>query len=71
MYMIENFGGWILDTRRGFLFGVAVVLLSGWVVWKMFVGSVVILSEKDYECTLPAPDGLGTKCVEYHAKRGK
>ena len=71
MYMIENFGQWILDTRRGFLFGVAVVLLSGWIVWKMVYGTVTLLSSREFECAMAVPDGLGTKCVEYHLKRGK
>lgn len=71
MYMIENFGSWILDTRRGLLFGLSVGLLSAWIVWKMMFGTVTFLSSRDFECAMAVPDGLGTKCIEYHAKRTK
>ena len=68
MYMIENFGSWILDTRKGMVFFTLVTLLTLYILYKTLIGSVVVLTEKGYECTLPAPDGLGTKCLEYRAR---
>ena len=69
MYMIENFGDWIITTRRGLVFMLVVLALFAGVLWKMFVGTSVFLSSKEFECVMAVPDGLGTKCVEYHIRR--
>ena len=71
MYMIENFGGWIINTRRGLVFGITVLALFVLVMWRTFAGSSVVISSREFECVMAVPDGLGTKCVEYHAKRLK
>ena len=65
----EKFGAWVLNTRAGLIFGAAVFVLSAWVLFRMFFGSVVILNAKQFECAMSAPDGLGTKCVEYTVRK--
>ena len=69
MYYVENFGAWIMDTRRGFVFGVLITVLFAWVLWKTMIGSVTVLTAREFECALTIPDGLGAKCVEYHARK--
>lgn len=69
--LTEAFGSWILDTNKGLWFGVIVIFLSLWVVGKAMFGTVTFLSSRDFECAMAVPDGLGTKCIEYHAKRSK
>jgi|APCry1669189204_1035204.scaffolds.fasta_scaffold180348_2 hypothetical protein len=71
MYMIENFGGWILDTRRGMFFGIVVLMLTMGVLWKTKAPSLTTLSSKEFECSLAIPDGLNTKCIEYVYKGSK
>ena len=66
----ERFGAWVLDTRKGMIFGVVVTVLFAAVMFKVYVGSVVVLSSKDFTCSLAKPDGLATVCVEY-VFRGK
>ena len=69
--LTEAFGSWILDTNKGLWFGVAVLLVSGWILFKTTIGAVTLLSSREFECAMAVPDGLGTKCIEYHLKRGK
>ena len=49
---------------------VVVTVLFAAVMFKVYVGSVVVLSSKDFTCSLAKPDGLATVCVEY-VFRGK
>ena len=66
----ERFGAWVLDTRKGMIFGAVVAVLFTAVMFKVYVGNVVVLSSKDFTCSLAKPDGLETVCVEY-VYRGK
>lgn len=65
----ERFGAWVLNTRAGLIFGLVVLVLSGLVAFRVFYGSVVMLDSKHFECSLSAPNGLGTKCIEYVERR--
>lgn len=67
--LTEAFGSWILDTNKGLWFGVIVILLSLWVVGKALFGSLTVLNAREFECAMAVPDGLGTKCIEYHIRR--
>ena len=67
MYMIENFGGWILDTRGGLIFGCLLLLglagFLGWETWK--APKTVTLSSKEFVCADTEPDGIGARCTVY------
>ena len=71
MKTLDRFGGWLLSSSKGNVFMFAVVLLTVMVVWDVVVGDVVLLSSKNFECAMTMPDGIGSKCIEYHLKRGK
>lgn len=67
MKAVELFGGWLLDTRSGLIFGCILMLgtlgVLGWEEWK--APKTVTLSEKDFTCVASEPHGLTTRCSEY------
>ena len=67
MYMIENFGGWILDSKSGLIFGTLLMLatasLVGYEIWKS--PDTVTLSAKEFVCVAAESHGLGTRCISY------
>lgn len=71
MKTLDRFGGWLLSSSKGNVFMFAVVFLTFTTVWDAVFGEIVILSSKEFECAMTVPDGIGSKCVEYHLKRGK
>jgi hypothetical protein len=71
MKTLDRFGDWIITTGAGNVFMFAVVVLTALTLWDAVFGEIVVLSSKEFECALPVPDGIGSKCVEYHLKRGK
>lgn len=68
MYMIENFGGWILETRRGGMFFLIVSAMTLMVLWRLFFGDLIVISSKTFECAKPVPDGIHARCTEYREK---
>ena len=71
MYTVELLGDWVLNTWKGAVFFITVALLLAFIVWRTSFGSVVLLSSKEFECTMTVPDGLGARCVEYLVKGKK
>ena len=67
MRYIEKFGGWIIDTRIGLLFG-CVVLITALLVcgWSAYRAPMVIqISEREFSCIAAEANGLETRCIEY------
>lgn len=71
MKTLDCFGDWLLNTGAGIAFLLIVVVLTVLVVFHVAVGDTVVLSSNEFECAMTLPDGIGSKCVEYHLKRGK
>ena len=67
MKAFESLGSWILDTKAGFFFGIALILGSIVVAsyQYMIAPKTVILSSKEFTCVAAEPHGLATRCVEY------
>jgi len=67
MKAIESFGGWVLDTKAGLIFGVVLMLCAtatvGWQVWKSPRG--VCITEDHFVCADTEPHGIGAECTIY------
>lgn len=67
MSRFENFGSWILDTRSGMVFGMALLLIAtGLTIWPIIKSpATVVLSESEFSCVQSEPWGLKTRCTAY------
>ena len=65
MKLLDSFGAFVLDT---FYWWLAFFAIVGGGLYLFNQPPTVILNGKDWECSLAAPDGIGTKCLEYVVK---
>lgn len=67
MKALDKFGGWILDTRAGMIFGIIIALAgTGITGYKLFTGpQVVTISASDFTCVQAEPWGISTRCKAY------
>jgi len=67
MKAIDKFGGWILDTRAGFIFGI-IVLLAGAGILSYKAWSApksVTITASEFTCVDAEPFGISTRCTAY------
>lgn len=65
MKALENLGAWVLDNV---LFVGAFFAISIGVLLEINQPPSVSLDAKNWECTLAIPDGIESRCTEYHYK---
>lgn len=67
MKALDKFGGWILDTRAGMIFGIIIVLtgagILGYKAWT--APRRVTLTASDFVCVQAEPWGISTRCTAY------
>jgi hypothetical protein len=68
MKAIDKFGGWILDTRAGLIFGI-IVILAGSGVFIAKASKTVTLSSSEFVCVQAEPWGITTRCTVYSRVR--
>ena len=67
MKAFDKLGGWILDTKSGFIFGSFLILILVAALGYQYVTlpKTVTISERDYACADTEPHGLGSVCTVY------
>jgi len=64
MKAIDKFGGWIMDTRAGMIFGI-IIILAGSGIFIAKASKTVTLSASDFTCVQAEPWGISTRCTAY------
>lgn len=68
MKAIDKFGGWILDTRAGLIFGIIVILAGSGIFIAKSAKSVTI-NASEFVCVQAEPWGITTRCTVYSRVR--
>ena len=64
MKAIDKFGGWILDTRAGLIFGL-IVLIAGTGIFIAKASKTVTIEASEFACIQAEPWGISTRCTAY------
>jgi hypothetical protein len=67
MKAIESFGGWLLDTNAGMIFGIIIALTGASITgYKLITGpKTVTITASEFTCVQAEPWGISTRCTAY------
>jgi hypothetical protein len=67
MKALDKFGGWLLDTRAGMVFGIIIALSGAGITgYKIFTGpKTVTINASEFACVQSEPWGISTRCTAY------
>ena len=67
MKALDNFGGWILNTKSGAIFAMIIALMGAGITgYKLITGpKTVSITASEFTCVQAEPWGISTRCTAY------